>query len=110
MYTAEIHRKNVFLVGRCPPPPGQRGPVLKHNGKSGTAYVTEAYYNKHPSVYGGECTFVFTTSTCPQTIQCTCVFTTSTCPQTIQCTFVFTISTCPQTIQRVSVLFHGSSV
>jgi len=24
------------MAGRCPPPPGQRGPVLKHNGKSGT--------------------------------------------------------------------------
>jgi hypothetical protein len=30
MYTAKIHRKQ--KIGRKIPPPGQRGPVLKHTG------------------------------------------------------------------------------
>ena len=30
-------RKNIWQEDALPPPHGQRGPVLKHNGKSGTA-------------------------------------------------------------------------
>ena len=36
MYTASATNSKLFYGRKMPPPHGQRGPVLKHNGRSGT--------------------------------------------------------------------------